>query len=89
MNDAEKFFVEMAVDEDGNQLWRRPYIFKRLNGRGERIVSDGIHYEVVSSIINREENFVRTILRRIPMRPVGIRMRTPPQAGPSADGAGH
>ena len=69
--------VELAVDEQGNTIWQRSYIFARLSAPGETIVSDCDWYEVISSNIDRrvEPPAIRTVLRRLPQGQVSRRDR--------------
>lgn len=54
--------TEYARDERGRIIWRRRYLFRRLNGPGDGIIANHVSYTVVSSRLVGKR--VETVLRR-------------------------
>lgn len=61
---AEKIerLVEVAFDESGEELWREPYVFRRLSAPGEIMVRNGVRYVVMSSKL--DGNVITTVVTR-------------------------
>lgn len=56
--------TEIAVDENGQELFREPYDLERLFRVGQTRADHGIHYEVVSQKADFANGVINTVLRK-------------------------
>jgi hypothetical protein len=62
VDDPDEKFTEIAVDEQGNLIWEKPYPFRRLFRKGQEQVVDSVAYTTISCV--KDGNIIRTVLRR-------------------------